>query len=712
MLCDKILKNNPVTKRSKMEKTKKSRLTIAMVLLLIVIVMATTLAGCASPKKKSLKISMDNKYDESVFAGEVAKQKEGNVSFANGGVCNYIIYYPDEIDNLTFLEGKVKSSDRYKVELKNTVKFFAESIKKIVGSGDIVYLPISKEVDGAKIVLKVDENLENVNNQGYFLKIESNKITISGKTLQGISNGIYSFLEESLGCMFVAQDYDYLPSLPTVNFASGEKTFNPAFMWRNVYAYESERNLPKEGDGSDYLGWSSKLKLNGAANDDWGNWCHTFYAFIPPAEYFESHPEYFSEYNGKRAYESGPVSGQLCLTNEDVYNIISTKLFDNMAKNPDLHYWDVSQMDTWINRGKGCQCKNCKALDDKEDSPMGSLLTFINRLADECAEKFPNNFISTLAYNYSAKPPKTLVPRDNVLIKLCLMPGDSASDYKNPTSSDAKKAAKIVEQWGKIAKHIIIWDYNVDFHKYLMPFPILTPLKANNDFYLENNVYGIFHQMDRDKGGDNAEMNAYLFSKLMWDKDTDVEKTISKYLTVYYGKASEKMAEYYNTLNENLYESEKNLYIYSKVWMHSSDYLSVANTNKYLKILNEAEQSVIGDEVITKRIKKAKIGALYVKAEQFSCDTKDRLAALEEMRQICIDNGINSLYEGQKEGVDELEVYYTKQIKNIKAAPGIMAGIVLGTVAIVAGIGVGGVMSYKKHKRKKMAAIATENEEK
>lgn len=42
-----------------------------------------------------------------------------------------------------------------------------------------------------------------------------------------------------------------------------------------------------------------------------------------------------------------------------------------MRANPDTHIWSISQMDTWINRGVGCECDECKAIDERESSQKG-----------------------------------------------------------------------------------------------------------------------------------------------------------------------------------------------------------------------------------------------------------------------------------------------------------------------------------------------------
>lgn len=451
--------------------------------------------------------------------------------------------------------------------------------------------------------------------------------------------------------------------------------------WRNVYAYEA---LYRETEGldKDYIGWHNKIKLNGAGNDDWYRWCHSSFKFISPEEYFDTHPEYFSMYMGKRVYEQGPVSGQLCWTNEDVYRIIYDKVTKEMEENPDIHIWDVSQMDTWINRGKGCTCPDCKAIDDAEDSQMGSLLTFVNRLARDIKERFPDNYISTLAYNYTAKPPKNIVPEDNVIIKLCLMPGDVTAPYSSPRSKEGEDAKKIVEAWGTRAKHILIWDYNINFHNYMMPYPILDSLKETNDFYIQNNAYGLFHQMSFDKGGDMAEINSYIFARLMWNKDTDVQEVYNKYMTVYYGESAKYMAEYYDRLATNVEKTGEDLYIYSTVQSHMAGYLSEKNINSYLECFDNAIETANGDHTLIDRINRAKISVLFVKGEQFSADCKGREAAIEEMVELCNKNGIDSLMEGEGNG-DELQNFYDRNMAQVKAMPAIIIAMILGCLLVL-----------------------------
>ncbi|MGN0457605.1 MAG: DUF4838 domain-containing protein [Eubacterium sp.] len=613
---------------------------------------------------KSAVIDRSDIYSEAKLTKQMSAIKENDITLAeNGRLMFSVIVYPDNLDAIEFDEnGEYDFSQRYRVELKNSALFLKNALEKM--TGDKAELLSQSKYKGEKaIILTVDEGAK-VSRQGYVLDISTESITIASVFEQGVTNGIFSFLEDCIGCMFPAPDFDYIPRLSDIHLSKAHISDEPEFMWRSVYTQSSEK-VPNLYRKNDYLGWHSKLKLNGAGGDDLGNGCHSSFSYIPPEEYYKTHPEYFSLYRGRRVYKQGPVSGQLCWTNEDVYKIISQKLFRQMEENPDVHIWDVSQMDTWINRGVGCQCKKCREIDKREGSQMGSLLTFINRLADECAERFPNNYISTLAYNYTVDPPKNIRPRKNVLIKLCLMPGNAASDYANPNEKWARKAHEVVAKWGKIADNIMIWDYNVDYHGYFIPFPLINSMSANNSFYKENNVYAIFHQMAYETRAQDAELHAYLFSKLMWNRNTDVKKLAGKYMDIYYADAAPYIAKYYCRVHENIQKYGQPLYIYAQPDAYRAGYLSDRCLKEYAAILDDALDAVKDDEELTKRVRRERLGILYAKAKKISFDKKGRKAALDEFYEICKENGIIDLIEGKHNYLDEFYKKTDKEIRTI-----------------------------------------------
>ena len=166
------------------------------------------------------------------------------------------------------------------------------------------------------------------------------------------------------------------------------------------------------------------------------------------------------------------IPTQLCLSNPDVLKIAIQNLRKKMAANPEALYWSVSQND---NR-QYCMCENCRAIDEREGSPSGSIINFVNQVA----EQFPDHMISTLAYEYSRKAPKTLRPEKNINIMLCSI--EMRRDRPFAEASDTVSTAFVrdVKDWSRIASDIIVWDYVIQFNNLVSPFPEPACLTAKS----------------------------------------------------------------------------------------------------------------------------------------------------------------------------------------------------------------------------------------
>ena len=128
--------------------------------------------------------------------------------------------------------------------------------------------------------------------------------------------------------------------------------------------------------------------------------------------------------------------------------------------------------------------RTARAIDEREGSPSGSIINFVNQVA----EQFPDNMISTLAYEYSRKAPSTLRPRKNINIMLCSI--EMRRDRPFAEASDTVSTAFVrdVKEWSKIAGDIIVWDYVIQFPNLISPFPNLHVLQPNLRFFTENGV--------------------------------------------------------------------------------------------------------------------------------------------------------------------------------------------------------------------------------
>lgn len=434
------------------------------------------------------------------------------------------------------------------------------------------------------IVFKTNSDIKQ---SGFSYYIYDKDIFIEASDEQAFVYAVYDFLERVVGCRYYTSHEEYVPFNANLTVCFPKYSFEPILMYRENY-YK---------DFSD-ISFSEKHKMSPAQeHKGWGFWCHSFETLISPQKYFDSHPEYFSLYKGVRTGEKA----QLCLSNPDVLKLLIENLKEHMQANPDALYWSVSQNDN----NAYCECEHCKKLDEAEQSPMGSVLHFVNQVA----ESFPDKIISTLAYWYTRKPPKTIRPAKNVHIMLCNIEANRGL----PIESDERSADSKNEllAWKEICSNVFLWDYCIQFRSLVSPFPNLRVLAPNIRFFVENNVRSLFSQANREYGGELCELRGYMLAKLMWDPYCDANEVMMDFLNGYYKQASPFIAEYINKMHDALEKSGGELSIFGSPYDCDKTYLTKELYAEYENLFDQAEQAAALDSEVLFRVKTARLPLYY-----------------------------------------------------------------------------------------------------
>lgn len=366
--------------------------------------------------------------------------------------------------------------------------------------------------------------------------------TLSSPSPRGCVYAVYAFLEEVVGCRFLAEDCEVLP--PSCELQPWDRAYQPAFAYREVYFRGAL-------DGR----FALKRGLNSARAQilpAWGgktmfyNYSHTFEQLVPPEEWFDSHPEYFSMIDGERRREQS----QLCLTNPDVLRLCIDRVRQWMREHPECRIFSVAQND-WYGY---CQCPACRAVDEAEGSHAGSLLRFVNAVADAIREEFPQNRIHTFAYLYGRKAPRLTRPRDNVIIRLCNI--ESCMDHPieacayavpridvltataGPFEPCGQAFLRDLRDWSGMAHNLYIWDYAVNFAHYLLPFPNLAAAQRNLQLFRDCGVTGVFEQGNYAPGAASAfcTLKIYVLSRLLWNPDEPIERLVRTFVEGYFSQ--------------------------------------------------------------------------------------------------------------------------------------------------------------------------------
>lgn len=415
-------------------------------------------------------------------------------------------------------------------------------IKEATGTS----LPRIKETETAEYELvigttsrdtdKVASLRAGLGDEGYALVTDGGRLYITGKTDRGTIYGIYSFLEDYMGVRFYSSSCHVVHKDGYTAVPEGlEITFNPVLEYRDSFWYD----VIQHGE------LASQLKINSTFNrGDMTN----YGGGVSYAGGFVHTLASLAEMTGSA------TDRQPCLTDENVYQTVLKNVKKWLKKNPDAKIVSVSQNDS-TSAGRGCQCENCKALDDAEGTPMGSLLTFVNRIANAIKDEFPGVYVDTLAYRYTRQAPKTVVPADNVIIRLCSIECCFSHALSDDSCTQNAAFKKDIEEWSAICKHLYIWDYTTDFLYYITPFPNFDVLWENVQFYVSHNVVGLFEQGNYTSySGEFGELRAYLLAKLLWNPGmtkAEYYAMMDEFLKDYYGEGWQYIKEYITKTCEN-----------------------------------------------------------------------------------------------------------------------------------------------------------------
>ena len=421
-------------------------------------------------------------------------------------------------------------------------------------------------------------------------------LILAGGSPRATLYAVYTFLEDVVGCRWWTSTASAMPWKQTLKIKPLFIRYTPLLEYREPFWFVAFDPI-----------WDARNKVNGfrAGGDDvhggrhvYEGFVHTFYPLIPPEKYFADHPEWFSEINGQRTSQNA----QLCLTNEEMRRELVKNLKERLRLNPQATIASVSQNDCHNN----CTCQSCRAVDEEEGSPSGSLLRFVNAVADEIETEFPNVAIDTLAYQYTRKPPRLARPRPNVIIRLCSI----ECSFSQPLNGERNKNFfEDLKGWSNIADRLFIWDYTTNFAHYVQPHPNYRVLGPNILVFIENKVRGIFEQgAYQSTGAEMAEFRAWLLAKLLWKPWLDPQALRLEFLRGYYGPAARHVSDYMGLLEQAVQAAGDHLGCYSPP---DAKFLSLDTVLRAWAILKKAENRVRGTLEYARRIRSVQMPLAY-----------------------------------------------------------------------------------------------------
>lgn len=453
-------------------------------------------------------------------------------------------------------------------------------------------------------------NLDRFSPEQVTMCTKGGRLLLAGGRPRGTLYAVYRFLQEQCGVRWWTPWAATIPHHPDLSVPDLNVEEQPAFESRDPYwfpAFNADwaaRNFSNSEHAHLDALHGGSIRYKG--------FVHTFYPLVPPETYAAIHPEWYSLINGQRVFQNA----QLCTTNPQLRDFLVDQIRKSIQEDPGASILSLSQNDCF----NACQCPNCKAIDDREGSYSGTMLSLVNYVAERIGKEYPNVAIDTLAYQYTRKAPKDIKPLPNVIVRLCSI----ECNFAAPLDDSSNKAfADDIRDWNRLSKRLYIWDYTTNFAHYVLPHPNWFVLGPNLRFFHDHGARGVFEQgAYQSSGSEMSEMRAWVLAQLLWNPYQDDRKLIREFLDGYYGKAAPPIWDYLNLLS-----GKAKGYYMSCYSSPSAPFLDFATLSQAESLWNQAEAAVQSDPDLLWRVRQAHLPVRYAFLVRWSTLQRDCLRA-------------------------------------------------------------------------------------
>ncbi|WP_010275491.1 DUF4838 domain-containing protein [Paenibacillus senegalensis] len=445
--------------------------------------------------------------------------------------------------------------------------------------------PISSE-DQLQIVLATMEGLSDdsqmhelygghlKDSDGFAIHRSGNRVYILGDDPRGVLNGVYDFLEENAGVLWTRASekgtlYEPLENIALMKTDYWEKSPLKVRGWLTAGVsvdgeahsdYATEVMLARNKN-------NAKMSAHGSNQRHWDRFIntgvkpimlgHNLNFWLPNSEFFDEHPEY---YNTDSEGNHIPLSDktQINFYHEDLPGVFAEKA-KNLIASTGIEYVGIGINDNSSFYQKGYTDNPFTTEDgvvvQPEDPAYLSTVffTFLNKVAREVKETYPDAKVVAYAYTFTDTPPK-LELEDNIVIVYAPLYEDAREPINTTNTSNANyRYNEKLKAWAEKTKNILVYNYYGSFPSSAYERPIAEKVKADMQYYRDLGILGVLPEGTLDSGNEGWGVNAlqfWLMNRLFWNPDEDIEELKTQFIEKAYGAAAGPMREYYDLIEQ------------------------------------------------------------------------------------------------------------------------------------------------------------------
>lgn len=552
-----------------------------------------------------------------------------------------------------------------------TEVYAAEEFQRFFAEAGGIRLPIVHRIDRPKRHVLIGPGevmrgsdvgfaVDDMGPEDLRIVVREGNIAIAGGRPRGTLYGVYTFLEDYLGVRFLTPDHTHVPPVGDTRLVpSVDRVYRPPFANYRGVGYAARGNgVFAVRHRANNLYNDPKFGIRTPFCSPFINIGHSFYRQIPLEQYAEDHPEYFAMWDGKR--DNKHVHTHYCLSNPELISIVTKAVVEEIEhpSSAGRANFAVSQNDTiW----EYCQCDKCMAIDEAEDSHMGTLLRFVNTIADKVAKAHPSIYIGTLSYGFSRKPPQVTTCRPNVQINLSNIEACQLHAITDSSCPSNVEFMKDLDGWTGICDHLNAWIYCIDFRDHLLPYPNLHTIQPNIQTLVRAGVEGVFAQCSDWPVAEMSDLRHYVISRLVWNPEYDDDVLIQEFITLHYGQAAPAIHRFLDLIHDHYAAAGTHnaSCIYGRWDLPVDPFVA----QEGLDIFNEA-LALAQDEETRKRVEKASLCAYRAAIDpvwRLEEDVEIDPALAESMRplvkeffRLCDEYGLGGRVEGDRQRLERI----------------------------------------------------------